>query len=137
MARELSRHGAGKGLHQGLYALPHSRASRTDALRRRQTDRNRAADVDVSAALLSDEDSEASRPADRRRRRTARATSGGLAPAGSIPDEDQPEFLAALGLFFPDTSPPERQSTHVIYTEYDLPQQTRQPHDAIVDSEGM
>ena len=28
-------------------------------------------------------------------------------------------------------------ATRVIYTEYDLPQRTRQPHDAIVDSQGM
>jgi virginiamycin B lyase len=32
---------------------------------------------------------------------------------------------------------PKGRATQVIYTEYDLPQRTRQPHDAIVDSEGM
>jgi streptogramin lyase len=32
---------------------------------------------------------------------------------------------------------PRGQATHVIYTEYDLPQKTRQPHDVIVDSQGM
>ena len=32
---------------------------------------------------------------------------------------------------------PKGRATQVIYTEYDLPQRTRQPHDVIVDSEGM
>jgi len=32
---------------------------------------------------------------------------------------------------------PTGRATHVIYTEYDLPQRTRQPHDVVVDSHGM
>jgi streptogramin lyase len=32
---------------------------------------------------------------------------------------------------------PKGKATKVIYTEYELPQRTRQPHDVIVDSEGM
>lgn len=32
---------------------------------------------------------------------------------------------------------PMGRATKVIYTEYDLPQRTRQPHDVIVDSQGM
>jgi virginiamycin B lyase len=32
---------------------------------------------------------------------------------------------------------PAGNATKVIYTEYDLPQRTRQPHDVIVDSQGM
>src|SRR5690349_21776141 len=32
---------------------------------------------------------------------------------------------------------PKGRATKVIYTEYDLPQRTRQPHDVIVDSQGM
>jgi virginiamycin B lyase len=32
---------------------------------------------------------------------------------------------------------PKGKATKVIYTEYDLPQKTRQPHDVIVDSQGM
>lgn len=32
---------------------------------------------------------------------------------------------------------PTGRATHVIYTEYDLPKRTRQPHDVIVDSSGM
>ena len=32
---------------------------------------------------------------------------------------------------------PKGRATHVIYTEYDLPQRTRQPHDVIVDSDGI
>lgn len=32
---------------------------------------------------------------------------------------------------------PKARATKVIYTEYDLPQRTRQPHDVIVDSQGM
>jgi streptogramin lyase len=32
---------------------------------------------------------------------------------------------------------PKGDATRVIYTEYDLPKRTRQPHDVIVDSEGM
>jgi virginiamycin B lyase len=32
---------------------------------------------------------------------------------------------------------PKGRATQAIYTEYDLPQRTRQPHDVIVDSEGL
>ena len=32
---------------------------------------------------------------------------------------------------------PKGRATQVVYTEYDLPQRTRQPHDVIVDSDGM
>jgi virginiamycin B lyase len=32
---------------------------------------------------------------------------------------------------------PKGRATNVIYTEYDLPQRTRQPHDVIVDSQGI
>jgi virginiamycin B lyase len=32
---------------------------------------------------------------------------------------------------------PKGRATQVIYTEYDLPQRTRQPHDVIVDSDGI
>ena len=32
---------------------------------------------------------------------------------------------------------PTGRATHVIITEYDLPKPTRQPHDVIVDSDGM
>ncbi len=32
---------------------------------------------------------------------------------------------------------PKGKATRVIYTEYDLPQRTRQPHDVVVDSHGM
>jgi streptogramin lyase len=32
---------------------------------------------------------------------------------------------------------PKGRATKVIYTEYDLPQRTRQPHDVIVDSQGL
>src|SRR6516164_9687848 len=32
---------------------------------------------------------------------------------------------------------PKGRATKVIYTEYDLPQKTRQPHDVIVDSQGI
>jgi virginiamycin B lyase len=32
---------------------------------------------------------------------------------------------------------PKGRATEVIYTEYDLPQRTRQPHDVIVDSKGL
>jgi len=56
----------------------------------------------------------------------------------------QAEYLATINL---STAPqwsypfkilprPTGQATQVIYTEYDLPQRTRQPHDVIVDSTG-
>jgi streptogramin lyase len=41
------------------------------------------------------------------------------------------------GYSFQTLPRPKGRATHVIYTEYDLPQRTRQPHDVIVDSEGM
>ena len=57
----------------------------------------------------------------------------------------QAQFLSTLNLSSADswkysfkTHPrPSGKATQVIYTEYDLPQKTRQPHDVIVDSEGM
>lgn len=41
------------------------------------------------------------------------------------------------GYSFKTFSRPKGRATKVIYTEYDLPQKTRQPHDVIVDSQGM
>src|SRR5206468_6921361 len=32
---------------------------------------------------------------------------------------------------------PKGRATKVVYTEYELPQKTRQPHDVIVDSQGL
>ena len=41
------------------------------------------------------------------------------------------------GYSFKTLPRPKDRATNVIYTEYDLPQRTRQPHDVIVDSDGM
>jgi streptogramin lyase len=57
----------------------------------------------------------------------------------------QGQYLSTINLSSTDhwkfafkTHPrPKGRATHVIYTEYDLPQRTRQPHDVIVDSDGM
>ena len=57
----------------------------------------------------------------------------------------QAEYLSTLNLssgspwsYALKTLPrPRGQATRVIYTEYDLPKRTRQPHDVIVDSAGM
>src|SRR5262245_48663726 len=57
----------------------------------------------------------------------------------------QADYLATLnlsggnGLTYPlKTEPrPSAAATRVIYTTYDLPKPTRQPHDVIVDSQGM
>ena len=57
----------------------------------------------------------------------------------------QAEYLATINLsagpqwsYALKTLPrPKGKATQVIYTEYDLPQRTRQPHDVIVDSAGM
>jgi virginiamycin B lyase len=57
----------------------------------------------------------------------------------------QAEYLASVNLsagpqwrYALETLPrPTGKGTQVIYTEYDLPQRTRQPHDVIVDSTGM
>jgi streptogramin lyase len=57
----------------------------------------------------------------------------------------QAEYLATLnlsggnGLTYPlKTEPrPTGAATHVVYTTYDLPKPTRQPHDVIVDSQGI
>ncbi len=57
----------------------------------------------------------------------------------------QAEYLSSLNLssgsqwsYTLKTLPrPRGQATRVIYTEYDLPKRTRQPHDVIVDSAGM
>jgi streptogramin lyase len=57
----------------------------------------------------------------------------------------QAEYLATLNLssgpewkYALKTPPrPKGRATQVIYTEFDLPQRTRQPHDVIVDSQGI
>jgi streptogramin lyase len=59
--------------------------------------------------------------------------------------ERQAEYLAKINLnagpqfgYALKTLPrPTGKATQVIYTEYDLPQRTRQPHDVIVDSKGL
>ena len=56
----------------------------------------------------------------------------------------QAEYLSTLNLSggpewrytFKTLPRPKGDATHVIYTEYDLPKRTRQPHDVIVDSAG-
>ena len=57
----------------------------------------------------------------------------------------QAEYLSTLNLgsasqwsySFKTLPRPKGRATQVIYTEYDLPARTRQPHDVIVDSDGM
>jgi streptogramin lyase len=57
----------------------------------------------------------------------------------------QAEYLSTLNLSagaewnypFKTFARPKGRATQVIYTEYDLPKRTRQPHDVIVDSAGM
>lgn len=57
----------------------------------------------------------------------------------------QAEYLSTLNLSegptwsypFKTLPRPKGRATRVIYTEYDLPKRTRQPHDVIVDSAGM
>jgi imidazolonepropionase-like amidohydrolase/streptogramin lyase len=57
----------------------------------------------------------------------------------------QAEYLATVNLSAAPTwsyslrtlPRPKGRATQVVYTEYDLPQRTRQPHDVIVDSHGL
>jgi len=57
----------------------------------------------------------------------------------------QADYLSSLNLSagprwsyeFKTLARPKGDATRVIYTEYDLPRRTRQPHDVIVDSTGM
>lgn len=57
----------------------------------------------------------------------------------------QAEYLSSVDLSsapqwkysFKTRPRPSGRATQVIYTEYDLPKKTRQPHDVIVDSQGM
>jgi streptogramin lyase len=57
----------------------------------------------------------------------------------------QAQYLSTVNLSTTDSwkfafkthARPTGRATQVIYTEYDLPQRTRQPHDVIVDREGM
>ncbi len=57
----------------------------------------------------------------------------------------QAQYLSSINLSTTDHwkfpfkmhSRPSGRATQVIYTEYDLPQRTRQPHDVIVDADGM
>jgi streptogramin lyase len=57
----------------------------------------------------------------------------------------QAQYLSTLNLnasphwsySFKTLPRPKGKATHVVYTEYDLPRRTRQPHDVIVDSQGM
>src|SRR5205085_9787048 len=65
-------------------------------------------DVHISAALLSVDDSKTRRAANRWRRRSTRATAGGMAAAGPLFEHDQSQFDARVELLVQDTSPPER-----------------------------
>jgi streptogramin lyase len=57
----------------------------------------------------------------------------------------QAQYLSTINLSSTDSwkfpfkthARPKGRATQVIYTEYDLPQRTRQPHDVIADSDGM
>src|SRR5438093_1254880 len=98
MAGELSRYRATEGFYSSVHPLPHARASRPLALRRRQVDIGDSKDVHVPATLISNDDPEARGGAHWRWRRSARAAAGGLAAAGSIPEYDQFERGAALEL---------------------------------------
>src|SRR5262249_54136809 len=80
------------------------------ALRRGQADIGHRTDVHVSAAFISNEDSEARRRANRRRRRSARAAAGRLAEAGPIPQHSKFKFGGTLELRIQDASASERQS---------------------------
>jgi virginiamycin B lyase len=74
-----------------------------------------------------------------------------IGPGAVSPEERQAawrrqaEYLAKINLStgpqwsyaFKTLPRPKGKATQVIYTEYDLPQRTRQPHDVIVDSGGM
>jgi virginiamycin B lyase len=59
--------------------------------------------------------------------------------------QKQAQYLSTVNLSTTDNwkyefkthARPKGRATQVIYTEYDLPQRTRQPHDVIVDKEGM
>jgi virginiamycin B lyase len=72
---------------------------------------------------------------------------GAAAPAGQRQPAmlRQAEYLSSLNLSagpqwsyaFKTLARPKGDATRVIYTEYDLPRRTRQPHDVIVDREGM
>ena len=48
-----------------------------------------------------------------------------------------PDAVNAWKFSFKTHPRPKGKATQVVYTEYDLPQRTRQPHDVIVDKEGF
>ena len=77
---------------------------------------------------------------------------GPVGPVGTVQSERQQqawrrqaEYLSGVNLSsapqwsyaFKTLPRPKGRATQVIYTEYDLPQRTRQPHDVIVDSAGI
>ena len=108
VARQLSGHRAGEGLHPRVRALPHAGAGRAIPPRRRRVDEGHRADGDVSAAVVSDEDSEARRGAHRRRRGSARTTAGGMAAAGAVSEHGQLEQGRSLELCAQDAPASER-----------------------------
>ena len=92
----------------------------------------------VPAARVPVDAAEDARAADRRRRGAGRAAAAGAAASGGVSEQLNlsagPQWSYAL-----QDAPASdaATATRVIYTEYDLPKRTRQPHDVIVDSAGM
>ena len=96
------------------------------------------ADGRVSAALVSTDGPDAPAPriggGDVSRERAA---AGEVDTASRVSGHAQSERESRLEYSLKTLPRPSADATRVIYTEYDLPKRTRQPHDVIVDSTGM
>ena len=138
MAREHARHRRAEGVGARLRALPHAGAGDTIAAR-----------CERSSSRSSN-----GWPATRRSsfplmpQKTPAPRIGGGAVQAERQQEArrrQAEYLSSINLSagpqwsygFKTLPRPTGKATRVIYTEYDLPKRTRQPHDVIVDSAGM
>src|SRR4030095_13944946 len=79
-----------------VLALSHARTDHALATHRRRDGACDPEDVDVPAAFVSSEDSEAASATGGRRRADRRAASGRMAASGGIPGDDQPEQRTAV-----------------------------------------
>src|SRR2546426_215080 len=110
MARKLSWYRTRESVDPRLHALPYAGTRCSIALRCREAHRRNRTHVNVSAALLPYDDSKTRCASGRRRRRTARAAAGRMAPAGTVSQHSESQFGPTMELSIQNTRTAERQS---------------------------
>src|SRR5438105_2704445 len=109
MAGALSRHRRSEGVDPRLRALPFAGAHDAVASRRRRIRRGRRADVRLPAAGVSVDAAAHAVAPHRRRTGVHRASAGGMAASGRVPEHSQPERRTRVAVYVQDAAPSERR----------------------------